>query len=95
MNISGSDRTNTGFFFLLSDMRSTDRSNYDLNQFPRVLSIIFYIIDRNRNISRSFFQYFGVSIKPVFRRYKTKNGAKTQINGYASFLFVFQLSNNW
>ena len=31
----------------------------------------------------------------VFRRYKTKNGAKAQINGYASFLFVFQLSNNW
>ena len=34
-------------------------------------------------------------IIPVFRRYKAKNGAKTQINGYASFLFVFQLSNNW
>lgn len=37
----------------------------------------------------------GLVIIPVFRRYKTKNGAKTQINGYASFLFVFQLSNNW
>ena len=35
------------------------------------------------------------SMEPVFRRYKAKNGAKTQINGYASFLFVFQLSNNW
>ena len=35
------------------------------------------------------------SMVPVFRRYKAKNGAKTQINGYASFLFVFQLSNNW
>ena len=34
-------------------------------------------------------------IIPVFRSYKIKNGAKTQINGYASFLFVFQLSNNW
>ena len=32
---------------------------------------------------------------PVFRSYKRKNGAKAQINGYASFLFVFQLSNNW
>ena len=37
----------------------------------------------------------GCCMLPVFRRYKTKNGAKTQINGYASFLFVFQLSNNW
>lgn len=32
---------------------------------------------------------------PVFRRYKIKNGAKTPINGYASFLFAFPSGNNW
>ena len=34
-------------------------------------------------------------IIPVFRRYKIKNGAKTPINGYASFLFAFPSGNNW
>ena len=33
--------------------------------------------------------------QPVFRRYKIKNGAKTPINGYASFLFAFPSGNNW
>ena len=45
--------------------------------------------------NNGFGRFLKKVVLPVFRRYKTKNGAKTQINGYASFLFVFQLSNNW